>query len=175
MSSHTGGYKPHGHHLVNVNDLHRSEHENSGINQRIAVTVTRGLSTMMAVWIVVAFMTIWIVGNVTIWHFDPAPFALLLVIINLPQIASTPLLMVGTSVLARKTELQEDENVKRTFKIFRDVESVMLQNSEMLELLEEQNKMFAAHYEEITKQTAMLTNALTPRRRPMKQEVKHDG
>jgi uncharacterized membrane protein len=160
----------------NSNHVHAEEHANSGINQRIAVAVTRSLSTMMAVWVIVAFMTIWIVGNVTFWHFDPAPFALLLIIINLPQIASTPLIMVGQSVLNRKSEIQEDENCERTLKIFRDVESVMLQNAEQLEILEEQNKLLTTQYLELTKQTEMLTALLTPpsttvRRRVRKQEV----
>lgn len=175
MSTHTARYKPHPHRLANANDLHQSEHEKSGINQRIAVAVTRSLSTMMAVWIIVAFMAIWIVGNITFWHFDPAPFALLLIIINLPQIASTPLIMVGQSVLNRKAEIQEDENCRRTEKIFRDVESVLLQNAEQLEILEAQNKLLATQYSELTKQTEMLTTLLTPpattiRRRVRKQE-----
>lgn len=169
MSSHSERYKPHFHKLVNVNDLHKYEHEHSGLNQRIAVAVTKGLSTMLAVWIIVAFMTIWIVGNITIWHFDPAPFALLLIIINLPQIASTPLIMVGQDVLNRKAELQSDETFQTASKIFKDTETLIRQNNEQFEMLEAQNKVLEAHYQELLRQTAMLNTALTPRRRPMKQ------
>ncbi len=174
-------YKPHRHKPANPNDLHRAEHETSGINQRIAVAMTRGLSTMEAVWIITAFMAIWIIGNVTIWRFDPAPFALLLIVINLPQIASTPLIMVGQSVLNRKQELQAEETYESTLKSFHDVELILSQNNEQIKILEEQNKQIAeqgklqaTQYQELLKQTEMLVQLLTSsqKRKTTRLEVK---
>ncbi len=171
VSSHTEKYKPHAHKPRNVNYQHQYEHENSGINQRIAVAVTKGLSTMAAVWLIIAFMVVWIALNaIGVWRFDPAPFALLLVIINLPQIASTPLVMVGQSVIGRKQELQADEQFMATEKTFQDAETIIHQNNEIIH----QNAEIIQQNDE---QAKMLAALLTPptatiRRRVRKQEVK---
>ena len=163
MNSRAEKYKPHDHRPRNVNHLHQAEHERSGINQRLAVAVTKGLSTMTAVWLVIAFMAVWIVFNsFGIWHFDPAPFALLLIIINLPQIASTPLVMVGQSVISRKQELQADEEFARTVQIYRDAETLILQCSELLDEVTSAKDMLDKIHDAQLKQAEMLTAMLTP-------------
>jgi uncharacterized membrane protein len=162
-----GRYKPHSHQPRNVNCLHQEEHERSGINQRIAVAVTKGLSTMAAVWLVVVFMTVWIVLNALgIWRFDPAPFALLLIIINLPQIASTPLVMVGQSVISRKQELQFDEEFRMTEKTSHDQAVIIQQNNE---IIQQNAEIIKQNDEQARMITALLAAPMTTRRRTRKE------
>ncbi len=59
MSSHTGGYKPHSNVAHNANHIHAEEHANSGINQRIAVGITKATGTMLCAY---GFMLLALLG-----------------------------------------------------------------------------------------------------------------
>jgi uncharacterized membrane protein len=133
----------HPHQPRNVNALHKAEHAASSLNQRIAVGVTQAFSSMTMVWLIVLFELLWIIGNITLWRFDPPPFALLLVLINIPQIALMPLIMVGQRVLSRHQELQADEAYATTTKMYHDIEEIKAH--------------LAAQDVALTKQTAFLS------------------
>lgn len=173
MSSHTEKYKPHAHKLVNINDLRQYEHESGGINQKVAVALTRGVGTM---WTAYSFVLLALIGLFAILGVFSPIVALLVAWVSqtLIQLVLLPVIMVGQNTLNHHAELQADETFQTAAKIFKDVETIMKQNNEQFEVLEAQNKVLTAHYEELLRQTSMLNTALTPRRRPMKQEAKRD-
>jgi anaerobic C4-dicarboxylate transporter len=176
VSSHTAHYKPHSHVPRNVRVTHAEEQQ--GINDKIAVMLTKVVGSMPTAY---SFIVLAVVGLLAILGILTPLVALLVAWTSqtLIQLVLLPVIMVGQNVLNRHQELQSDEEYKKTLKIFQDVESVMLQNAEQLEILEEQNKLLTTQYLELTKQTEMLTALLTPpsttvRRRVRKQEVSQE-
>lgn len=174
-------HKPHPHKSRNINEVHAQEralHANAYtiFNEKAAVWLTLIFSTMELFWVVDVFMAVWIIGNsVGLWHFDPLPFPLLLMVINIPQLPLLPLLAIGQSVLSRKQALQADQQFKDIEKTYHDIEQIALhltaQDRELTrqsELLEAQNKQLTAYYQELTQ--AQAQKPFTPRRRPMKQQ-----
>lgn len=118
-------HKTHPHKPRNVNVLHQSELAASGINQKIAIGMTKLFSSMPMFWAITLFMAMWLIGNITLLHFDPPPYPLLLVIINIPQLSLMIVVMVGQGLLSRKAELQAEEAYQTTLKSFHDIEQVM--------------------------------------------------
>lgn len=117
---------------VNVNVQHAHEKQEAGINQRIAIMLTKAVGTMACAY----------------------AFALL-AIIGFPGLAATPtqyvqwlsqtfiqlvmlsVIMVGQGVLGRKQELQAEQAYQTTVKTYSDTE-------QLLRHLEEQNnRLFA--------------------------------
>ena len=134
---------PHPHIPHNVNLLHAAEKAAGGFNDQIAVGMTKLFSSMPMFWVIVVWMIIWIAGNLTLLHFDPAPFPLLLLLINLPQLALMIVIMVGQGLLGRHQEIQAEEQFATTQKSFSDIEQI-------IEHLGRQD-------EELLKHTAILT------------------
>lgn len=134
-------HTPHQHKPRNINEVHDQERFGRAnayhrANEQAAVWMTRLFSTMELFWIIDLFMAVWIIGNsIGTWHFDPLPYPLLLMIINIPQLPLLPLLAIGQSVLSRKAELQADEQYATTKKLYADVETIIAQNNQLLELL----------------------------------------
>lgn len=174
LSSHAERYKPHGHRLVNVNDLKRGEHEVAGFNTRIAVALTKSVGSMVCAYVFAVLALIGLFG--LLGWLNPFVFLFTTWISQqFLQLVLLPIIMVGNNTINHHTELEADETYQSTAKIFKDVETLMEQNNKQFEMLEAQNKVLETHYQELLRQTAMLNTALTPRRRPMKQvEVKHD-
>lgn len=141
---------PHWHKPRNVNDIHaqeKAQHANAYtvFNEKAAVWLTLIFSTMELFWIVDIFMAIWIIGNsIGFWHFDPMPFPLLLMVINIPQLPLLPLLAIGQAVLSRKQTLQADEAYQTTMHSFSDIEQIMQhldkQDDVILEILRRLDK-----------------------------------
>src|SRR5579859_5614332 len=80
-------HRPHPHKPQNVNALHRSEQR--GLNQRLAVLITRSFGTMTAFYVLVLWMLVWIgLASAGVWLFarDSYPFAFLLFLSNLVQL-----------------------------------------------------------------------------------------
>ena len=139
-------HTPPPHEPINVNEQHAAErkaHANvyTRFNERAAVWLTIIFSTMELFWLVDIFMAVWIAGNsIGIWHFDPMPYPLLLMIINIPQLPLLPLLAIGQAVLSRKQTLQADEQFNTTNKTFEDILQVMQHlNAQDDELIKQTN------------------------------------
>ena len=151
---------PHTHKPRNVNEVHEQERAKNAnaytrFNEKSAVWMTVLFSTMELFWAVDLFMAVWIIGNsIGLWHFDPLPFPLLLMIINIPQLPLLPLLAIGQKVLSRKQELQADEMFSTTQHSFHDIEQIMQHLSAQDEELLRQDT-------ELLKQTPMLAEILT--------------
>lgn len=161
-------HTPHKHKPRNINEVHaqeRTQHANAYtiFNEKAAVWLTLLFSTMELFWIVDIFMAVWIIGNsIGFWHFDPMPFPLLLMVINIPQLPLLPLLAIGQAVLSRKQALQAEEQFNTTMKTYHDIEQIMLHLSAQDEELLRQDKLRSEQYQELLKQTEMLTSVLTP-------------
>jgi uncharacterized membrane protein len=119
-------HEPHQHQPRNINALHAAERQ--GVNDRIAVAITKGFGSMTALYILIIWMFGWMaLATAGIWLFakDSYPFPFLLFCSNLVQLWALPAIMVGQNVLNRKTELQADEDFRINQESFRDIEQIM--------------------------------------------------
>lgn len=118
-------HKLHPHKPVNVNDKHKQEQQ--GINDRIAVFLTKSVGNMWCAYIFTGIGVGAVVGAVT--------GNLLLALIfgsvssNFLQLVLLPVIMVGQNVLNRKQELQSDEQFSTTQKIYHDIEQIIQHQS----------------------------------------------
>lgn len=176
-------HKPRPHAHKNVNEIHNAERQ--GLNDKIAVVITKNFGSMPALYILILWMFGWMaLATLGIGWFakDSWPFPFLLFCSNLIQLWALPAIMVGQQVISRKAEIQADQQFKDVENSYHDIEQLMLhldkQDQELLkqtQLLIEMIEKIEGGNQELIRQSAMLTNALTPRRRPMKQEAKHDN
>ena len=166
-------YKPHRHKLANANDLHRNEHETAGINQRIAVAITRASGTMFCAYLF-ALLALLGLPALSAWLGPLVAVYVVWASQTLIQLCMLPILSVGQGVIGRKQEIQAEETFEATEKSFHDVELILKQNNEQIQILEEQGKLQSAQYQELLKQTAMLVQLLAPpqKRKTTKLEVK---
>lgn len=128
----------------NANEVHKAEQENGGLNQRIAVRLTRTVGTM---WMAYTFATIAIIGLLGIEGVISPTAAILVAWISQTfiQLTLLPIIMVGQNVLGRKSEIQADEAFKTTQNSYKDIEEVikhlsaqddeLLRHTKMLEAL----------------------------------------
>ncbi len=105
----------------NVNELARLERGAKALNERVALAMTRLFQSMPMFWLIVAWISLWIVVNVSVLTFDPPPFPLLLTLMNIPQLPMMIAIMVGQGVLSRKQELQATEQFETTLKMYHDM------------------------------------------------------
>lgn len=145
-------HTPHKHKPRNINVIHEQE---QGFNQRLAVLITKGFGSMVAFYILVAWMLIWmLLATLGIWLFakDSYPFSFLLFLSNLIQLWALPILSVGQNVLSRKAELQADEAYQATLKSFHDIEQIMLHLQEQDQELLKQSSMLVELLQKTAKQ-----------------------
>lgn len=109
---------------VNVNELHEGS---LGLNDRVALWITRAVGTMWAVYIMAAFMGLWMLGQTCLQKqsFDPYPYAFLLFLGNVVQILLMPLIMVGQNIQGRHAELRAEEEYRTTLAAMQDVQHIM--------------------------------------------------
>lgn len=118
-------HEPHQHQPRNVNVLHEAEKAAGGFNQKVAVGMTGVFQAMPTFWVIILWITLWIVGNATIWSFDKLPWPLLLCLASVPQLPLMVVIMVGQGLLGRKQELQADEQFNTTMSTYHDIEQIM--------------------------------------------------
>ena len=127
-------YLPH-----NVNALHKAEQAAAGINQRVAIGMTRLFSSMLTFWLILVWIVGWIVLNVLPFGWDRLPWPLLLALASVPQLPLMIVIMVGQAVLGRHQELQADEMYHTSQQSYHDIEEIMkhldAQDSQMLDIL----------------------------------------
>lgn len=131
-------HTPHPHEPQNPNETHKAEQ--SSINQRLAVLITKGFGSMWAFYILIAWMLIWMaLASLGFWLFknDQYPFAFLLFLSNLVQLWALPVLSVGQNVLSRKAEIQADEThnvaLRNAHDIAQIAEHLAVQDNELIE------------------------------------------
>jgi len=122
----------------NVNDTHKAEQEASGVNTRVAVTLTKAVGTM---WMAYLFTVLALVGLFGLLGWLN-PFVFLLatwVSQQFAQLVLLPIIMVGQNVLSRHSELQAEEAFQTTMKSYHDTEQIIehlnKQDEKILEIL----------------------------------------
>lgn len=177
-------HKPRPHIVQNANHVHRTEQDTAGFNDKLAVLITNKFGNIWMFYILVAWMLVWmILATAGIWLFknDKYPFSFLLFLSNLIQLWALPVLAFGQQVLSRKAEIQADQQFKDVENSYHDIEQIRLhldaQDQELhkqAQVLTDLVAKIGEGHQELSKQSAMLNVALTPRRRPMKQEAKYE-
>lgn len=165
-------WHPHHPHVPkNPNIIHNEECQQAGFNQKIAVIITRMTGTM---WTAYAFACLAILGFPAFaqWLGPLVAIYVIWVSQTFIQLTMLPVLAVGQNVLGRKAEIQADEMFKTTQRSFHDIEHIVKHLQAQDKELLRQSKMLEVHYQELCKQTEMLTQLLTPpsRRRVRTQE-----
>lgn len=113
-------HEPHLHQPRNVNLLHDAEKAASGINQKIAITLTKAVGTMICAYIFAILAIIGFPG------FNATPIAYVQWISQtFIQLVMLSVIMVGQSILGRKQELQADEAFHTTISTYHDIEQIM--------------------------------------------------
>lgn len=111
-------HKDHPHVPQNVNDLHRAEQ--TGLNTKIAVILTKCTGTMWTAYGFLFLALIGLAGILGMLHPVVIVFIAWLSQTFL-QLVLLPIIMVGQNVLSRKQELQSDETFATTEKIYHDL------------------------------------------------------
>ena len=117
-------HEPHQHQPRNVNLVHEEERAAGGLNETVAIWLTKSVGTM---WTAYLFTLIAIVGLFAILGVFNPIIALLVAWASqtLIQLVLLPVIMVGQNVLGRKAELQADEAFKTTMSTYHDIEQIM--------------------------------------------------
>ena len=114
---------------VNVNVQHAEEKQKAGLNQRIAIWLTKGVGTMLCAYLFALLAIIGIPGfhaSITQWvQWTSQTFI---------QLTMLSVIMVGQSVLGRHQELQSEQQYQTTVKTYADAEALM-QRLEAIETL----------------------------------------
>lgn len=119
-----GTYVPHPHLPSNP---HAHVRESYTSQDRIALTITRAIGTMWAVYAFATLMAGWMLVQILLGGgaFDPYPFAFLLFLGNIAQLLLMPLIMVGQNLQGRHSEARAEEEFRTTQKTFTDTETML--------------------------------------------------
>lgn len=138
-------HEPHQHQPRNVNEVHAAER--LGINDRIAVWISKNVGTMICAYVFAFIGIASLVGALTGNALLAVTFGALSSYFL--QLVLLPIIMVGQNVLSRHSELQADEMFNTTMSTYHDIEQVMqhlaaqdselLRHARMLEHLLEKN------------------------------------
>jgi hypothetical protein len=124
-------HHPREHQPRNVNLIHDAEKKASGLNQKIAIALTKGVGTMVCAYIFAILAIIGFPG----FHATPTQYVQW-ISQTFIQLVMLSVIMVGQSVLGRKQELQADEQYNTTVSTYHDIEQIMqhlsAQDSELL-------------------------------------------
>ena len=118
-------HTPYKHKPVNVNEKHRQEQSESGINQRIAVRITKMTGTMACAWIFTGIALIGLFG--LLGWLNPFIFLLMTWLSQqFLQLVFLPIITVGQGVLGAHQEILAEEQFNTTQKSYHDIEQIML-------------------------------------------------
>lgn len=129
-------HKPRPHASKNANITHKEEHENAGINIKIALWLTTHVGTMQTAYLFLVIGIGSLVGYIT----NNYLLAVLCGGISsyLLQLVLLPIIMVGQGVQGRKAEIQADETYHFAENTYHDTEqSIQHLNAQDVELLKQ--------------------------------------
>lgn len=150
--------------VVTRHDARAKMREKGGLNTRIAVYLTRIVSTMPTAY---AFAVLAVVGLLAILGVFPPIVALLVVWFSQTflQLCFLPILAVGTSVLGQHQELLSEEQYRTTNKTYHDIEKVMKhldeQDKTILDMAGKIEQVEKIETSEVLKQSDMLEAIMT--------------
>lgn len=109
-------------------DVNRRHKEKLHFQDRIALSLTRLVGTMYAVYFFAICFAGWM-----LWQsyfdtkpFDPYPFAFMLFISNIIGLLLMPLIMVGQNIQGRHSEIRAEEEFQTTSSSYEDLEQILL-------------------------------------------------
>jgi hypothetical protein len=135
-------HKPHLHVPRNTNLVHAAEKSNAGINQKIAIALTKSVGTMACAY---CFTLLAVAGFPGLLGANVAQYVQW-ISQTFIQLTMLSVIMVGQGLLGRKQELQAEESFNTTMKTYHDIEQI-------IEHLSSQDT-------ELLKQTSMLLEIL---------------
>jgi hypothetical protein len=147
-------HRPYPHQPRNVNALHKEEQANAGVNQHVAILLTKGVGTMWTAYVFTLLAIIGLLGILGLLN----PVIILLVSWTsqtLIQLVLLPVIMVGQNVLGHHAELMAEEQFKTTQNTYHDIEEVM--------------QHLAAQDAELLKQSHMIIHLLKASGIPLEQ------
>ena len=127
--------------IITLHDVREKMRSEGGLNTRIAVYLTRTVSTM---WTAYSFALLAIVGLLAILGIFPPIVALLVVWFSQTflQLCFLPILSVGQSVLGKHQEMISEksyDDIERIMKHLDDQDALILKIVEKLEAMESKN------------------------------------
>ena len=147
---------------TNVNEAHAQEY--TGLNDRIAVFLTRNVGSMPMAY---AFVVLACIGLLAILGWLSPLVALLVAWLSqtMIQLVMLPILLVAQNVLSRHSEIQADEQFSTTQKVYHDIEQIaqhlsaqdaeLLRHRALLGECKEASLALHAQMEELTRIIAM--------------------
>jgi nitrate reductase NapE component len=126
----------HPHIPTNPNEIHKAEQSNASLNERIAVTLTRYVSTMQCAYFFVVIALVGLFG--LLGWLNPFVFLLMTWLSQqFLQLVFLPILSVGQGVLSRQQAIQADEThnvaLKNAHDIAQIAEHLATQDKELIE------------------------------------------
>ncbi|HEY7126660.1 MAG TPA: hypothetical protein VH540_22170 [Ktedonobacterales bacterium] len=121
FTGHLFHHEPRPHQPQNVNEVHAAER--LGLNDRIAVWISKNVGTMICAYVFAGIGIASLVGALTGNPLLAATFGALSSYFL--QLVLLPIIMVGQNVQSRHSELQADEMFRTTVSVFHDIEQVM--------------------------------------------------
>jgi uncharacterized membrane protein len=169
-------HKPHPHKPRNV---HHEYLEQLTVGQKVADSFASGIGSWTFVIVQAVIMILWmIINTLTLFqfiHFDIFPFVFLNLAMSAEAAFSSPLIMMSQNRQSEKDRLTAQNDYETDMKAEHHIEEMVRHLDSQDDELLRQSKMLEEHYQELCKQTKMLTALLTPpvtvRRRVRKQEV----
>lgn len=142
---------PHPHQPVDVNDVHSQERQ--GVNDKIAVVLTRYVGTMTTAYIFVFIALVGLLAILGVFY----PLIALLVAWGSQtfiQLVLLPVIMVGQNVLNRHAELQSGEQYNFVVKLYHESE-------QMVSHLDAQDRKIVEIAESMKSQEKVLLTLIT--------------
>ncbi len=107
------------------------KHAHAGLNNLLAVFITKHFGTMTSFYVLSLWMFGWMfLATIGFGYFsyDPYPFTFLLFLSNLVQLLALPILAVGQQVLSRASDKQAEQT-------FKDAEAILKLQDEVHRLV----------------------------------------
>lgn len=117
-------HREHAHHPININLAMKLQQETASFNEKVALALTKLFSSMKVFWLIMGWMLLWIALNLTVSHFDPMPWPLLLCLASIPQLPLMIVIMVGQGLISKKQEMHLDEQYEATMKMYHDMAEI---------------------------------------------------
>lgn len=110
--------------------------EHLGFSGKLAVFIASKFGSMGAFYFLITWMVVWMILaslGIGLFKLDPYPFTFLLIMSNLIQLLSMPILAVGQQVLNRSSDKQAEQTYK-------DAETLLKLQDEVRRLIEINSK-----------------------------------
>ena len=107
-------------------DINLKHRQSLKLQDRLALVITAATGSMYAVYLIIVFVTSWMLWQFTSQNpIDPFPFVFMIFISNILQLILVPLIMIGQNIANRRSELRAEEEYQTTRTILKDIEKIL--------------------------------------------------